>query len=301
MNRRIAFPFFTLSDSAIEARPWLIALDGGDPAAAGEFLAHWDRSTAITLQRSLRVDLGIASADLGIPEEELCLAVVTRVGTGPGRLPRLVVQSDRREVSPSDPEVKIHLQEKGERLSTVLDLFTEIVLSNAPTRCDLLSPRQVGDRLWYDRQRTRLEGEEPRFPLEVVDLQAMLGNVPAAAAPWYLHWSPRDWARDFYGAIRLFLNSSCEEVVQRVESRDPLTLQAILADVMSQVCEGLLVDSQADAIIAQCEQGSLGAQAGSWLKLAWPGKDVAFARAVLANRPSEFRATFLALAELGEG
>ena len=300
MNRRIAFPFLTLSDSAIEASPWLIALDGGDRAEAGEFLAHWDRATVLTPQRSLRVNLEIASADLAIPLEELCLAVVTRVGTGPGKLPRLVVHTDRREVSPRDPEVKIHLQAEGERLSTVLDLFTEVVLSSAPAGCGQMSPTHVADRLWYQRQRTRLEGEEPRFPLEVVDLRAMLGNVPAAEAPWYLHWSPRDWARDFYGAIRLFLTSSCEEVVQRVESRDPLTLQGILADVMSQVCEGLLAESEPDAIIAQCESGSLAAQAGSWLKLAWPDHDVAFARAMLVNRPSEFRATLLAVAEVGE-
>ena len=86
--------------------------------------------------------------------------------------------------------------------------------------------------------------------------------------------------------------------MQRVEMRDPLTLQAILADVMSQVCEGLLGKSEPDAIIARCEPGSLGAQAGSWLKLAWPDHDVAFARATLVNRPSEFRATFLAVAEV---
>ena len=300
MNRRIAFPFLTLSDSAIEAKPWLISLDGGNLAEAGEFLAHWDRSSVLTLQRSLHVDFEIASVDLGIPVEELSLAVVTRVGTGPGKLPRLIVHTIRREVSPTDSEVKIHLQEQGERLSTVLDLFTEVVLLDTATGSSHLSPRQVGDRLWYDRKRTRLEGEEPRFPLEVVDLRAMLGDVPAAAAPWYLHWSPRDWARDFYGAIRLYLNSSCEGVVQRVESRDSLTLQGILADVMSQVCEGLLMESEADAIIAECESGSLASQAGSWLKLAWPGRDLAFARAVLVNRPSEFRATFLALAELEE-
>ena len=190
MNRRIAFPFLTLSDSAVEASPWLISLDGGDPAQAGEFLAHWDRSSSLTLQRSLGVNLEIASADLAIPLEEMHLSVVTRIGTGPGRFPRLVVDTDRREVSPSDPKVEIHLQAEGEKLSTVLDLFTEVILSSAPAACGQLSPKHVGNRLWYERHRTRLEGEEPRFPLEVVDLRAMLGNVPAADAPWYLHWSP---------------------------------------------------------------------------------------------------------------
>ena len=298
MNRRIAFPFLTLSDSAIEARPWLIALDAGDPEKAGEFLAHWDRSTKLTLQRTLRVNLDVAAVDLGIPLEALRLAVVTRIGTGSGKLPRLIVHTDRRDVCQRKPEARIHLQVEGERLSTVLDLFTEVVLASAPAEFGQLSPKHVGDRLWCRRQRTRLEGEEPRFPLEVVNLRDILGDVPAAAAPWYLHWSPHDWARDFYGAMRLFLNSNCEEVVVRVESRDPLTLQAILADVMSQVCERLLAESEPDAVIAQCEPGSLAAQAGQWLKLAWPGHDAAFARAMLVDRPREFRATLLAVAKV---
>ena len=300
MNRRIAFPFLTLSDSAIEASPWLIALDGGDPAEAGKFLAHWDPSTVLTLQRSLSVSQEIASVELGIPPADLCLAVVTRVGTGPGKLPRLIVRTDRWDISPNEPEVQIQLKARGDRLSTALDLFTEIILSGTPAAYGQLSPRHVGDRLWYERQRTNLEGQEPRFPLEVVDLQAMLGNATAAAAPWYLHWSPHDWSRDFYGAIRLFLNSSCEEVVERVEKRDPLTLQAILADVMSQVCEGLLREPEAAEIIAQPESGSLAAQVRGWLKLAWPGQDLAAARAILVNRPSEFRASLLAVAEVGD-
>ena len=300
MNRRIAFPFLTLGGSAVEAEPWLIALDDADPAEAGEFLPHWDRSTVITLRRRLQVRFGVASADLGIPDEELDLAVITRVGTGPGRLPRLITRTDRREVSRDSGEVQIDLQAEGARLSTVLDLFTEVVLCKVPAAPDPLSPVQLGDRLWYDRHRTRLEGEEPRFPLEVVDLRAMLGDVTAAEAPWYLDWSPGDWTHDSFGAIRLFLNSNREDVLKRVEDRDLLVLQAIQADVMSQVCERLLTESHPEEIISQREPGSLGAVAGSWLKLAWPGRSAAFARSLLLTRPSEFRASFLAIAELEE-
>ncbi|MDE0102149.1 MAG: hypothetical protein OXN89_07205 [Bryobacterales bacterium] len=300
MNRLVAFPFLTLSDAAVEAGPWLLALDGGDPAAAGRFLEHWDQSTTLALQRNLRIDPEIASADLGIPPEDLRLAVVTRVGTGAGRLPRLIAHTDRQQVSPSQPEAQIRLTVRGERLSTVLDLFTEVILAAAPAVRGPLSPGQAGDRLWHHRQRTRLEGEEPRFPLEVVDLRAMRLHAPADAAPWYLDWSPRDWSRDIYGAIRLYLNSSCEEVVQRVESRDPLTLQAILADAMIQVCEALLRQPEAAEIISESEPGSLAAQAGSWLELAWPQQDLDFARAMLETRPSEFRAGFLAIAEAAD-
>ena len=301
MNRRVAFPFLTLSDSAVNASPWLVALEGEDLAEAGEFLADWDRSSSITLERTLRLDFGIAADDVGIPEEELSVAVVARIGTGPGRLPRLVVHTERREISSADSELKIALKANGESLSTVLDLFIEIVLSRAPAIHGHLSPARVGDRLWHDRRRTRLEGEEPRFPLELVDLHAMLGDIPAADAPWYLHWSPRDWSRDFHGAIRLFLNSHCEDIVRRVEDQDPLTLQGILADAMGQVCGSFLMEPQPDEILAGCEAGTVGRQAAAWLNVAWPGRDLAFARSVLENRPSEFRATFLALAELEDG
>jgi hypothetical protein len=300
MNGRVAYPFLTLSVAAVDVTPWSVVLNGKGATLVGDFLADWDNSSLMSVRRTLRVNPRIASADVGIPESELTLAVVTRIGTGPGRLPRLIVGSEQKSLATNDEALEIEIGLDGEKLSSVLDLVTEIVLTRTPRQRDFLSPARAGERLWQDRLRVRLEGDEPRFPIEVTDLHALLGDSTAGSAPWYLHWSPHDWFRDFHGVMRLYLNSAFPELIRRVEEEDSLILQAIMADVMGQVCERLVADPEAVELAATCEPGSLGAQAATWLKLAWPGHNQDFIRALLETRPGEFRAAFLALARLEE-
>ncbi len=298
MNRRIAFPFLTLSDAAVEATPWEVSIDGVEWVEAGDFLSNWDSSSDIHVRRRFKVLREIVAADLSLPIEDLNLSLGVRIGTGQGRLPRLVVSRHTRAVDWENPAWQFESVIKGGMLSMVLDLHAQVTLASSPNRPGVLSPTSVGDRLWSDSVRIRLEGEEPRFPIETADLGQILGGGLQGDAPWYLHWSPRDWNRDFHGAVRLYLNRNAIEFLERIENEDPHTLQLVLADIMSQICERFLVDADAD--IVETEPGSLAAQAATWLRKAWPGKDVAFIRSVLESRPGVFRATFLSLAELGE-
>lgn len=299
MNRRVAFPFLTLSDSAVEASAWEISLDGAEWSAAGEFLPHWDSASDIRIRRTLRLDLDLAASDLGIPVDQLAAAASVRIGTGQGRLPRQVLSRTRRELRSAETSWEFEKTIEGRRLSMVLDLQTEFLLANAPAEAAALSPVHPGDRLWSENIRVRLEGEEPRFPIETVDLAQMLGGGIAGAAPWHLHWSPGDWTRDFHGAVRLYLSAKSSETLQRIEDEDPATIQFLLGDVMSQICERFLADPEAETIMDAAEPGSLGAQAATWLRKAWPGKDASFIRSVLKGRPGVFRSTMLALAEPG--
>ena len=122
----------------------------------------------------------------------------------------------------------------------------------------------------------------------------------AAAAPWFLHWSSRDWSRDLHCAIRLYLNSEQPEFVNRVEQQDLQTLQALLGDVIGQIRERFVAHPDAESMLASADVGTLGAQAAAWLRLAWPNKNIAFIRSLLENRPGLFRAAMLALAEQSE-
>ncbi|WP_026287861.1 hypothetical protein [Thioalkalivibrio sp. ALJ24] len=300
MNRRIAFPFLTLSDASIEASPWEVSVDGNDWVEAGEFLPDWDSSCDVHIRRTVRLVPEVAVIDLSLSIDDLQLLLGVRLGTGQGRLPRLVMDRKLERVNLDNPVWKFERVIEGRALSMVLDLQTEVILASPPASPGVLSPRAFGDRLWSDSVRIRLEGEEPRFPIETADLGQLLGEGVASGAPWYLHWSPRDWSREFNGAVRLYLNESAAEFLERIENEDPATLQLILADIMSQICERFLVDAEAVEWIDAAEPGSLGAQAEQWLRKAWPGKDVAFIRSVLESRPGAFRSAFLALAELGE-
>lgn len=298
MSRRVAFPFLTLSDLAVETSAWDISLDGVEWSAAGEFLPHWDSARDIRIRRSLRLNLELAASDLGIPVDQLAVAASVRVGTGQGRLPRQVLSRTHRELRSGNTSWEFEQNLEGRRLSMVLDLQTEILLANAPSKTSELSPVHPGDRLWSETIRVRLDGEEPRFPIETVDLAQMLGGGIDGAAPWHLHWSPGDWTRDFHGAVRLYLNTKSSETLQRIEDEDPATIQFLLGDVMGQICERFLADPEAEMMMDAAEPGSLGAQAATWLRKAWPGKEASFIRSVLESRPGVVRSTMLALAEL---
>lgn len=300
MNRRIAFPFLTLSNSTVSATAWEISLDGRDWTEADDHVADWDASTTIRMRRTISVGPELAVRDLGIPENQLQLAVAIRIGTGQGRLPRATLMRHRHTLDLASPSWEVEFPLAGRNLSTVLDLLTEIYLAASPVSPSSLAPRSAGDRLWADRVRLRLEGAEPRFPIEAADFATLLGETVAASAPWYLHWSPRDWDRDFHGAVRIYLNERATGVFERVENQDRPTLQALLAEVMGQICERLVLDPEAADLMERAEPWSLGAQAATWLRMAWPGRDVPFIRSVLENRPGVFRSTFLALADPGE-
>lgn len=299
MNRRVAFPFLTLSEAAVEASAWEISLDGVEWSASDEFLPHWDSATDIRVRRTIRLNFDQAASDLGIPVDQLAFAASVRIGTGQGRLPRLILSRTHRDLRPGDTSWEFDQTIEGRQLSMILDLQTEFLLANAPTEASALSPVHPGDRLWSETIRVRLEGEEPRFPIETVDLAQMLGGGIAGAAPWHLHWSPGDWTRDFHGAVRLYLNAKSSETLQRIEDEEPATIQFLLGDVMSQICERFLADPEAETMMDAAEPGSLGAQAATWLRKAWPGKDASFIRSVLEGRPGVFRSTMLALAEPG--
>ena len=300
MNRRVAFPFLTLSDAAVDAGAWSYSLDGGAWTPAGEFLAEWDAASVIRLRRKVRIDPQIAGNDLNLDPEKLGLAIAVRVGTGQGHLPRLILSREFRELAADTWQEKFDFEIAGERLSLLLDVHTQVMLAIPLEGYPQLSPQRVADRLWSDTLRIRLEGEEPRFPIEITDMRTLPGTPGTHSPPWYLHWSPMDWNRDFYGAARLYLNKEHTDLIERIEQHDGPTLQVLLADVMTQICERLVYEPEADDIISGGEPGSLGNQAAAWLQKAWPGKDTAFVRSLLESRPGAFRAAFLALAELDE-
>ena len=89
MNRRVAFPFLTFSDTAVETSAWEVSVDGVEWSMAGEFLPNWDSASGIRLRRAMRLNPELAASDPGIPVDQLAVGASVRIGTGQGRLPRL--------------------------------------------------------------------------------------------------------------------------------------------------------------------------------------------------------------------
>lgn len=300
MNRRVAFPFLTLSEAAVKAEPWCFSLNGGSWKTLGDFLSDWDSASELRIRRAVRLEPLIAADDLGVTPEFLNLSLGVRIGTGPGRLPRLILLRRHRKLSAGAWQGEFEIELLGDQLSLVLDVQTQIMLAAPVENARRLSPRLAASRLWSDTVRVLLEGEEPRFPMEIAKFRELFGDV-AAEAPWYLHWSPGGWNRDFHGAARLYINGEQSNFISRIEEQDAPTLQVLLADVMGQICERLVSNPEADEIMSGADPGSLAAQATAWLRGIWPGKDAAFIRSILEQRPGTFRAAFLELAEVGGG
>lgn len=300
MSSRIAYPHLRLSSASVTQSPWVVSVAGSAFTPLGDQLGSFDAASTVELASTLRVDPPLAARELQLSERDLHLVVCARAGTGSGRLPRRVLVRHQTEAISEGAGNELRISLSGRDLSVAIHLETEVVLAEAPEAPGMLSPVEPGARLWSSDALVRLEDEEPRFPIEIVDFGELFPGAVAATAPWYLYWSPRDWERDFHGCVRLYLNRSAEDFIARIEEQDPAAMSTMLADIMGQIVERLLLEPDAAELIENPEPGSLAAQAGAWLGKAWPGKDVEFIREILMRRPGRFRATFAALAELQE-
>lgn len=300
MTSNVAFPFFTIPDECIDVGPWFIRVDGGESLPAAEYVADWDYATELQLSRSIELDVEDAAKFLKIPGDELQLGLLVEIGTGAGRFPRKTLSTEFLEITADSPKVDLTINPYSGNLSSFLFLTTTLVLKSEPYEFARLSPKLANTKLWSDRFVTRLDGEEPRFPIEVASFERLFGNTPEARAPWYVSWNPGDWSRDFHGAVRLYLNNDLPDFMERIQSGDTFLLQSISVDVVGQILERLVTETDAEDIVANAPVGSLAAQAASWIKLAWPDSSLGNLKHKLESQPGRFRACMWAVAESQE-
>jgi len=300
MTSSAAFPFLRLNEEAVKASEWRARLDGGDIFSVGEFIPDWDYASTLFLEREIVLDIESASRQLEIPVGELDVRLQLEIGSGPGRLPRLIHHSEEIAVPDGIASIPVRVQLDGRNLSAAIFLRTSLVLAIAPAEHGPLSPRLAGFLLWSDTHRTSIEGEESRFPIEVASFREMFGSSPETNSLWYLHWTPDEWHREFHGAVRLYLNSDFGDFVSRIEQGDRTVLQMLLADVVSQITESLLREDDAEAILDSAEEGSVASQVAAWLQLAFGTGSARSARSMLESRPGNFRSVMLSIVELPE-
>ncbi|ASD25485.1 hypothetical protein [Brevundimonas diminuta] len=294
MMRRTAAPFHRL-DAAVRSQPWMITLGEGEPAPLQEMTPDWDYATPVTLERLVSVDHELAAVELGYgPDEPFQLDVVVETGSGPGDLPRDIISRTRLPLEGEAP-CRIILSPDPTQLSAQITLRTSVILAADTRPDDPLAPRAAGARLWDERLSSRIEGDDPRFPMEVISFSTAFAGRPHESAPWLLSWSPRSPGQAFHGATRLYVNADDSQLVARLREGDGLTLQALMADVISQMCEAALA-ARWDEEFDCAEPETVAGRVAHWLERAFP--DVPAARALLENRPGEFRAAILSSVRL---
>lgn len=301
MIARVALPFRVLPEKTVAAEPWLFSLDGGQAEPVTGHLPDWDNASTLVATRRIAVDFETAADALAIAPEQLRLGFALQVGTGPGRLPRLLRTAQTREIRVGEAEIRIEQTIPGHSLAAQLELRCLLHLAAAPAESGALAPTRAGARLWSDAHNLRLEGDAPRFPLEEISFADRFPGQAAARALWHVQWTPGDPGRDFHGAVRLQLNTDREEFIARVKAGDALTLQTMMGDVISTLCEGCLQQEDYEEALADCDPTTVGGRVRAWLALGWPATPLSGVRAVLDQRPGQFRATLSAVAEFGEG
>lgn len=291
MKRRAASPFLRLSEST-RVSEWICEINDGAPFALSDLLPDWDYSAGLKVSRTITIDAAQAGREIGLDLDGAPLAAVVEIGAGPGSLAREIIHRHHLPLAPDGREHTIELDLSSHLISEQISLKTVIILDADVASSNLLAPSRRGSRLWEDRQVSRVEGNDPRFPMEVVSFHHLFRKRPHEHAPWFLRWNPGGLDRDFFSAIRLYLNEDCPEFVDRVQAQDPLTLQALMGDVLSQVCEGALNTPDGVDHVLHAEELTLGGQVRHWLLRAFA--TVPEAKAFLDQRPGEFRAAIVA-------
>lgn len=297
--RDAILPFLVIPDELVEGSQWQVQLSTGETFEDPDFIENWDNGTNLNLFRRITLDPAVALEAIGLSVSGASLHLLVWVGAGDGRLPTWKRLLLRQEIEASAPEIDVCLDISGENLADALHLDCAIILARAP-QGDVfaLSPKRVGDILWRERSRIRLEGDVSRFPISETDLGAFLGGEWRDTL-WYLEVEWGDFSASFHSAVRLHLNSLKKDFLRQFRNGDSDTLQTVLGDVMVQIASGFLENS--DDLLeatARDEPGSLSAVAIGWIEQAFGSTDKArhFRTAV----PGRYHAQLQALAITGE-
>ncbi|VVO42168.1 hypothetical protein [Pseudomonas fluorescens] len=300
MNKRVAFPFLTINDESINASPWLLSLNNDPFLPVSDHLEHWDYSSQIRLNRTLSINWSSVSLDLSHPKSKLPLELLVQLGTGAGNLPRKLWTVIQKTISYKNDAVEISIPLTSENLSQRLYIKTQIILSDEINTTNVLVPSEIGARLWTDIFDIRLEGGEPRFPVEEISLGEIFKGKAQANALWYLHWQTDTLNHSFSGAVRLYLNADYPDFVSRFQQKDKFTLQMVLNDVISQLVEKALPNPDFQERADMFEEGSIGANINNWLCTAFGNLTTKQLNDFSNQKPGEFRAALLSLADVSE-
>lgn len=297
---RIALPFLVLPSEVVSFTGWMIGPPGEPLYLASDILEDWDYEQDIQVNVQVEVDFAEAAAHLGIDASELKLAVTLVAGTGVGSLPRRLDRLSTEVIDENNPVITLEGLILGRKLSGQLQLSLRILLDSPLGSGNALSPKQRGARLWQSQKNILIEdGGDSRFPIELASFSESFQGNSERYTPWLVDWNPDAFEADFGGNVRLYVNADIENVVGRFVEGDALTLQAMVADVMTQMID-VALDLDGEVDLTHFEEGSIGHQTRVWMDIAFPGQSLDSIRQLRAYKPGRFRASILASADLGE-
>jgi hypothetical protein len=281
-------PFLVPPRDAVVCQPWMMK----EPRQEGlaSVFPEWDSATDLKLSRSVHLDSQRiwTSCSLATDDRIAVIAEWTSEGTS------LRGTSTTEAVGYGDGgDLTIGLQAPGAELGQALLLKTRLILLPGKGKSESrLAPRLPGSILWQDEFRVALEGEGSRFPMETIDFEQLSGGVPRGAS-WHLHWMPHEPELPLSAAVRLYLNSRRETIIQAVVVPMPSAAQqtvrrVILWDVGRRLVKGMLENPEFKGDKGGYAPGSLGQAVTSLIELHLHGDTVEGLRSLQKAQPDLF-------------
>lgn len=228
-----AYPYLTAPQEAWSPRPWFYRVGEGPRAHLdGDSIGGWDYQANLELACDVTVDVDLLRDSVRMPREHW-LDVIVLVDCPALRERWVGFRTPLPESGESAVECLVSLPP-----GSVAERFTlerQVVLREEYPAPPPLPSRKGSILLKDPRNRSVVvEGQGGRFPVEVVDLDAM-GYRDAL---WMLDMDTSDAERAFLAAVRLYVNSSHDakdDLLQADTARGRDLLSAMSWDVMRQL------------------------------------------------------------------
>lgn len=296
MTRRV-LPYRAPSEDVVAAAAWSLMTEDGE-VAMPEALPDWDYQMDLRLRRTVRVDLGRARSQSGLPNDASLMlsAVWTATGSnlsGPAQQVRLTESGTRT--------VELDFRLRGADLGGLLLLDTALVLAERRSDARLSSPRRAGSVLWSDREALRLQGDAPQFPMAVIDFART--SFPEGAA-WHLQISGGLESATM-GSLLLLVNEQNTITATAFENAgkprpiDRVVLSAVYADAARIMVEHALGNDEF-AEDADFPEGSLGATLLSLFDQLFPEQSITDIRLRQRQSPALFASDLQAAVKMFE-
>lgn len=299
MTSRVAKPFLTIPDDALKFEGWLIGEPDTPLSHAGAIYEPWDYARDLCAFVSVELDFDAIGEALQVNPDDLVIHAYHTCGTGPGNATRLKSTLSFCELTKETPIVEFEDTLSASELSGRVKLSLDLILGETIEGYSSISPTLVGSKLWSASHDILLEGGgSALFPLENVSFSAVFKGRTFETAPWFLDWHAENFSADFAGAVRLFINIDNQDIAQRISEGDAATLQALMSDVMNQLCGGALDSQEYLDAYDEFTEESLGAQIRFWIENAFPSMSLVDIVSQRQGQPNIFAASLLAASEI---
>ena len=285
-------PFLTAPQDTVIARPWMLQDPKAEPLPA--ILSEWDSATDLRLSRTVSLDVAKIWAACGLAVDDKIGIAAEWISEGTSLRGCTAVAATE---CCRDVELRINVYCSGAELGQALVLRTRLVLlPGRGTAESKVAPRRVTSILWRDEERTVLEGQGSRFPMETIDFSQLPGAPPDAS--WHLVWMAGDLELPLTAATRLYLNVCHPAVIEAVTKAEPdkaeqIIRRVILWDVARRLVIGVLDNAEYSGDTGGYAPGSLG-QAVTSLIDVHLGESPEGLRALRKTRPAVFESVIQA-------